>query len=215
MGRSAFRISTLLVCVAASACASSTDSAPVLTPAEAEILYARYTGQWHINEEFSDPGSAALETETRTTRRGDPTMRPQTSSLSIRPSYRRADENQAAVAGMMDRTAMRQTILMAGNRPNGLDITLSAAGMEVTYEGRDQWMLPNDGSWVDVEEDLATVRVRLVWENGLPIIEREVERAGVIREILETAPNGGSLWLTRQVVMGTEAWQPAEFTFGR
>lgn len=209
------RVSALLACVAVSACGSSAAAVPVLTPAQADVLYARYTGTWKVNEDLSDPGSAALETEQRTVRRGDPSSRPETSGMSIRPTYKRAGQSRAAVAGQMDRTALRQTILMAGSRPESMRIALSAAGMEVTYPGRETWVLPSDGTRVEVNEDLATVKVRLIWENGIPIIEREIDKAGVIREILETAPNGGSLWLTRQVVMGTEAWQPAQFTFGR
>jgi hypothetical protein len=208
------RALTLLVCTLAYGCASGA-SAPVLTPAEADVLYARYTGSWNLTEEFSDPGSAALATEVRATLPGDPKSRPEISSRTIRPTYQRAGQARDQVAGQMDRDAMRQTIMMAGRRPETLSIELSAAGMQVKYDNREPWMLPADGSRVDIQEDLSVAKVRLIWENGIPIIEREVDNAGVIREVLETAPNGSSLWLTRQVVMGTEAWQPAQFTYGR
>jgi len=205
----------LLVSALVCACASGNTSVPELTPAETEALYARYSGSWTLREDQSDPASVALETSARVTRSGDPVHRPEMSSRTLRPTYQRAGQARALVAGQMDRTAMRQTILMAGKRPHTLRIQLSAQGMEVTYDGGDPWMLPADGSSVEVQGDLTTTRIRLAWENGIPIIEREIDKSGVIREILETAPNGRSLWLTRQVVMGTEGWQPAQFTYGR
>lgn len=198
-----------------SACSSGGASAPVLTPQETEIMYARYSGSWTLVPDLSDEGDAALQTEVSERRGDNMGERPESTAQAIRPTYRRAGEARAQQAARMDRTAMRQTIVMAGQRPGSLRLAMTDAGLEVQYDDREAWMLPLDGGRVEVAEDLSTVEVRLVWEDGLPIIERQVEGGGTIREILETAPNGGTLWLTRQVVIAAEGWQPAQFTFSR
>lgn len=203
------------VAAVAAACSSSAASAPVLTPAEAEIMYARYSGSWTLVPDLSDEGDAALQTEVSERRGDNMGERPESTAQAIRPTYRRAGEARAQQAARMDRTSMRQTIVMAGQRPETLRLAMSDAGLEVQYDDREAWLLPLEGGRVEVEEDLLTVEVRLVWEDGLPIIERQVGNGGTIREILETAPNGGTLWLTRQVVIAAEGWQPAQFTFSR
>ncbi len=210
MRRLALVASTLTV-----ACASGGGSAPALTPAETEALYARYSGSWDLSEEYSDAGSDALETEVSSARPGDPKDRPELSGRTIRPVYQREGTTRRAIAQQMDRAAMRQAILMAGKRPDRVRLKLSAAGLEVTFDDREAWVLPADGSRIEVAEDLGPVGVRLVWEQGIPIIEREISKAGVIRETLEAAADGRTLWITRQVVMGKEGWQPAQFTFVR
>ena len=210
--RTGFLVTTVLV----SACASGGAAAPDMTPAEANLMYARYSGTWTLSEELSDPGSAALETEASPERGDRLGERPETTSRAIRPTYQRAGEARSAVSGRMNRIAMRQVILSAGTRPERLTIALSADGLTMTMDDREPWVLPEGGGWIDVREQLAEGRVRLVWEEDLPIVERDIPGGGVIREVLEVANNGGTLWMTRQVLSGgTEAWNPAQFTFGR
>jgi len=179
-------------------------------------MHARYSGTWALSRELSDPASQALETDVRAARRDNLGARPESTSRAIRPTFRRAGEANASVSGRMSRTGMRQVILIAGARPERVELRMTGAGLEVRLDDNDAWMLPADGAWVDVQEQLGLVRVRLTWEGGLAIIERDVDAGGVVREVLEAAPNGGTLWLTRQVLSGgTDAWQPAQFTYGR
>jgi len=184
-----------------------------LASPEAQALFLRTSGTWVIEEQYSEPVSLALEPM-----RNIPATAPGPEAevvMDFYPIGRRMDTNRSNVVGRQEPAAMRQVVLMTSDRPDRLELALSAETFSIKYDDGDAWGVPTGGSRISVPGQLYETDYRIVWEeSGSPTLEAEVRGGGVLRDNFQVLSNN-RLILTRQAVFSGEVWQPTRFVYTR
>ena len=202
---------TVLFLVGGLASCAGGGGAPVPTSAAAQTMFLRTSGDWVVDDQYSEPVSLALEPmrEVRTAVPGPDAEAVQ----DFYPIGRRMSTYQSNAVGRQDRTAMREVVLMTSARPDRLELALSADEFSIRYDDGETWTLPTDGSRISVQGQLKEARLRIEWEEGgSPTLEREVEGGGVLRDNFQ-ALSDGRLVVTRQAIFSGEVWQPTRFVY--
>ncbi len=202
---------TLTTILTAAGCAGA--SGPDVSSPATQAIFLRTTGTWVIDEEYSEPVSMALEPMSSVM-----DLRPLPDAEQVQDFYpvgRRMGTDRANVAGRQDRTAMRQVMMMTGDRPDRLELSLDDQTFRVRYGDGETWAVPMSGGRLTVSGTLVDASLRIVWEEGgSPTLEREVEAGGLLRDNFQALSNR-RLVLTRQAVFSGEVWQPTRFVYTR
>ncbi len=191
----------------------ATGNTPDLASPATQALFLRTTGTWVIEEEYSEPVSTALEPMSSVM-----DLRPLPDAEQVMDFYpvgRRMATDRSNVARRQDRNAMRQVVMMTGDRPDRLELSLDERTFRVRYDEGEPWDVPMTGARLTVAGTLVDTQLRIFWEEGgSPTLEREVEAGGVLRDNFQALSNT-RLVLTRQAVFSGEVWQPTRFVYTR
>ncbi len=184
--------------VLAAACASG-GSAPPVTGAEAEALFADLTGVWVLDEAGS---SAQIAT---------PTRRELTSFTMIRSGGR--SYMTGATEGVASPGVQEATYEVLRRRPEILTLRADSAKLVyMTVSGQDV-EVPLNGRWVRQTEGEWEVRTRVFWDQGRLGLEHEVGAKGWVTEVLEVVD--GRLRMTREIHRVDEPPAPVVLVYDR
>ena len=191
------------LCAAMWGCASGGGGPPV-TGAQAEELFAAYSGRWELDESSSTtqipnqlegvadeaPVADIARNESRAMRR-----------------YRRMVESRR-----MSVSDMRATIEVLRRRPETLILRASEVEFGYTPVPGTTIALPMDGTEIEMREGEHRIRTKLSWEGPILGLEHHVVGGGRVRERLEVI--GDRLIMTR-VILASGPGEPLVLAYNR
>ena len=172
-------------------CASGGGGPPV-GGAQAEELFAAYTGRWELDESSS---TAQIPNQLEGVADEAPVADIARNESRAMRRYRRMVESRR-----MSVSEMRATIEVLRRRPETLLLRASAIEVGYTPIPGMTITLPMDGTDVEVREGEHRIRTTLSWEGPILSLDHQVVGGGRVREHLEVI--GDRLIMTRTIVAG-------------
>ncbi len=172
-------------------CASGGGGPPV-GGAQAEELFAAYTGRWELDESSS---TAQIPNQLEGVADEAPVADIARNESRAMRRYRRMVESRR-----MSVSEMRATIEVLRRRPETLLLRASAIEVGYTPIPGMTITLPMDGTDVEVREGEHRIRTALSWEGPILSLDHQVVGGGRVREQLEVI--GDRLIMTRTIVAG-------------
>ncbi len=172
-------------------CASGGGGPPV-GGAQAEELFAAYTGRWELDESSS---TAQIPNQLEGVADEAPVADIARNESRAMRRYRRMVESRR-----MSVSEMRATIEVLRRRPETLLLRASAIEVGYTPIPGMTITLPMDGTDVEVREGEHRIRTTLSWEGPILSLDHQVVGGGRVREQLEVI--GDRLIMTRTIVAG-------------
>lgn len=170
-------------------CASGGGGPPV-AGAQAEALFAAYSGRWELDESSS---TAQIPNQLEGVADEAPVADIARNESRAMRRYRRMVESRR-----MSVSDMRATIEVLRRRPETLLLRASAVELGYTPVPGTTITVPMDGTEVEMREGEHRIRTKVSWEGPILSIDHNVVGGGRVREQLEVI--GDRLIMTRTIV---------------
>ncbi len=184
-------------------CASGGGGPPV-TGAQAEELFAAYSGRWELDESSS---TAQIPNQLEGVEDEAPVADIARNESRAMRRYRRMVESRR-----MSVSDMRATIEVLRRRPETLILRASAVEFGYTPIPGATIALPMDGTEIEVREGEHRIRTKVSWEGPILLLEHHVVGGGRVRERLEVV--GDRLIMTR-IIMASGPGEPLVLAYNR
>ena len=197
-------LATAALCVAAWGCASGGGGGPPVTGAQADALFAAYSGRWELDESSS---TAQIPNQLEGVADEAPVADIARNESRAMRRYRRMVESRR-----MSVSDMRATIEVLRRRPETLILRASSVELGYTPIPGATITLPMDGAEIEVREGEYRIRTKLSWDGPILGVEHHVVGGGRVRERLEVV--GDRLIMTR-VIMASGPGEPLVLAYDR